>query len=427
MISLPGRRVEVAGRLVGEDHARLDGERAGDRDALLLAARELRRQVVGALGEADLARAAPRARWRSPTSETPVGASFASTFSSAVSVGIRLNCWKTKPNERSRSSASSPSRQLGEVAALEEDASAARAGRARRGAGAASSCRSRSGPRARRTRPARSSGRRPASALIDERPADEGLRRRRSSSYWLIRPSSARRRGAGARRASAPAAPASRPPRTASAKPASRIDDADGRRERDGVVTCVRVGLLEAEEAAAAGRRAGAQRRSERADRERRPRRRGRRRGRRRARPGERLAGDLAHDLAAASSRAPSACPSSRTRLPTEESVSSAASRNAATAATIESARPRLCERLAASTSEPLIVPATCFALATSRLVVGVLDPLLDGGDGGAVVGADEHDVDEILLARELLELRERQVDVDALAAERRLARVRRP
>src|SRR5581483_5359463 len=48
-------RVEVPGRLVGEDYPRLDGERARDRDALLLAAGELRRQVVCPLGEADLA------------------------------------------------------------------------------------------------------------------------------------------------------------------------------------------------------------------------------------------------------------------------------------------------------------------------------------------------------------------------------------
>ena len=45
-------------------------------------------------------------------------------FSSAVRVGIRLNCWKTKPNERSRSSARSPSPQLGEIAPLEEDVAA---------------------------------------------------------------------------------------------------------------------------------------------------------------------------------------------------------------------------------------------------------------------------------------------------------------
>ena len=40
-----GRRVEVAGRLVGEHHAGPRDERAGDGDALLLAARELGRAV----------------------------------------------------------------------------------------------------------------------------------------------------------------------------------------------------------------------------------------------------------------------------------------------------------------------------------------------------------------------------------------------
>ena len=113
--------------------------------------------------------------------------------------------------------------------------------------------------------------------------------------------------------------------------------------------------------------------------------------------------------------------PSSRTRLPTEESASSAASRNAATAATIESARPRLCERLAASTSEPLIRAGDLLRARDLGLRVRRLDALLDGADRGAVVGAHQHDVDEVLLVGELLELRERQVDVDALAAERRV------
>jgi acyl-CoA thioesterase-1 len=44
-------RVEVAGGLVGEQQARLVDERAGDRDALLLAAGELRRVVVEPLAE----------------------------------------------------------------------------------------------------------------------------------------------------------------------------------------------------------------------------------------------------------------------------------------------------------------------------------------------------------------------------------------
>ena len=50
----PGLRVEVAGRLVGEHDPGLDDERTRDRDALLLAAGELARQVTGAVGEPDL-------------------------------------------------------------------------------------------------------------------------------------------------------------------------------------------------------------------------------------------------------------------------------------------------------------------------------------------------------------------------------------
>ena len=57
--------------------------------------------------------------------------------------------------------------------------------------------------------------------------------------------------------------------------------------------------------------------------------------------------------------------PSSRTRLPTEDRVRRIASRKAATAASAASAVPSRFERFAASTSEPLIESATCFALAT--------------------------------------------------------------
>ncbi len=49
-----GRAVEVAGGLVGEEQRRPGREGAGERHPLLLAARELRRVVVAALGEADL-------------------------------------------------------------------------------------------------------------------------------------------------------------------------------------------------------------------------------------------------------------------------------------------------------------------------------------------------------------------------------------
>src|SRR5918993_1164155 len=44
-----GLRVEVAGRLVGEDHGRFADQRPGDGDALLLAARELGRAVGAAV------------------------------------------------------------------------------------------------------------------------------------------------------------------------------------------------------------------------------------------------------------------------------------------------------------------------------------------------------------------------------------------
>ena len=53
MISCAGRRVEVAGRLVGEDQRRARRGGAGDGDALLLAARKLRRVMGQPVAEAD--------------------------------------------------------------------------------------------------------------------------------------------------------------------------------------------------------------------------------------------------------------------------------------------------------------------------------------------------------------------------------------
>ena len=60
-------RVDGAERLVHQHHAGVGGERAGDADPLLLAARKLRRVAIGELGvETDqldqLARPGPRAR-----------------------------------------------------------------------------------------------------------------------------------------------------------------------------------------------------------------------------------------------------------------------------------------------------------------------------------------------------------------------------
>ena len=48
-----GARVEVAGRLVGEQDRRIDRQRARDRDALALAARQLVGQVLQAVAELD--------------------------------------------------------------------------------------------------------------------------------------------------------------------------------------------------------------------------------------------------------------------------------------------------------------------------------------------------------------------------------------
>ena len=62
-----GLGVEVAGRLVGEDDQRPLGERPRDRDALALAARELRRPVGEPVAEPDpleRGRAPPRAAAR---------------------------------------------------------------------------------------------------------------------------------------------------------------------------------------------------------------------------------------------------------------------------------------------------------------------------------------------------------------------------
>ena len=93
-----GARVEVAGRLVGQQDRRLRHERAGDRDALLLPARELVRVVIGAVGQPDRRQAlhrqlAPLGRASLP----PPYSSGSSTLSSAVVRESRLNPWKTNP------------------------------------------------------------------------------------------------------------------------------------------------------------------------------------------------------------------------------------------------------------------------------------------------------------------------------------------
>ena len=82
---LAGDVVERAGRLVAQQHVGPLGDGAGDGDALLLAAGQLRREVVEAVG---------RARRASSASSGAIGSSAISvtsaTFSRAVRLGIRL-------------------------------------------------------------------------------------------------------------------------------------------------------------------------------------------------------------------------------------------------------------------------------------------------------------------------------------------------
>ena len=92
----------------------------------------------------------------------------------------------------------------------------------------------------------------------------------------------------------------------------------------------------------------------------------------------------------------------------------------------IESASPRLCERSAASTSEPQIAVRDLLRARDLARSYAVSMRCSTRATRRTVVGADEDDVDELLLRGELLQLRERDVDVDALAAERRATSRRR-
>ena len=103
-----GVRVEVAGRLVADDQLRVGGERARDRDALLLAAGELRRQVVGLVAEADQVEvAAGDARSARACEPRRAKSSGSTAFSSAVSVGSSWKNWNTIPTLRA-----TPDREL---------------------------------------------------------------------------------------------------------------------------------------------------------------------------------------------------------------------------------------------------------------------------------------------------------------------------
>ena len=105
--------VEVAGRLVGEDQVGPGDQRPGDGHPLLLAAGELARPVREPVAEPDACRPPGRATPRSGL--RPPRVSGSAMFSAAVSVGTRLNAWKTKPIRSRRSRVSALSFEPAEV------------------------------------------------------------------------------------------------------------------------------------------------------------------------------------------------------------------------------------------------------------------------------------------------------------------------
>ncbi len=117
-------RVEVARRLVGEQHRRPVDERPRDRDALLLPA--------GELGRAGGARRSSRPTLPTTSSThalstfPPARSSGSVTFSSAVSIGRRLKNWKMKPMWLRRRSVSCWSPMPGDVGAVDRHAAGGR-------------------------------------------------------------------------------------------------------------------------------------------------------------------------------------------------------------------------------------------------------------------------------------------------------------
>jgi hypothetical protein len=86
--ALTGRRIEVAGRLIGEQHRGRCDKCAGERDTLLLSAGELARVMSFARRQSNAIESRERAAARIVR---PASSRGSITFSSAVSAGTR---WK---------------------------------------------------------------------------------------------------------------------------------------------------------------------------------------------------------------------------------------------------------------------------------------------------------------------------------------------
>ena len=87
--ALAGRRVEVAGGLVGQQHVGLEHQRARQRHALRLAARELAGLVVHARAQPHPLQQLARALASRPGAPSAARAPGMATFSSAVNSGSR--------------------------------------------------------------------------------------------------------------------------------------------------------------------------------------------------------------------------------------------------------------------------------------------------------------------------------------------------
>ena len=154
---LARRLVQLAGGLVGQQQARPVGQRARDRHALHLAARELRRPVVRRDGRGRRTRAAPPcARRRSARGTPGLRLRQLDVLPARVSMGSRKKRWNTKPIRRRRSalrsaSARAPPRRGPRRAAC-RSVGVVHAARACAGAWTCRSRRGRRSPRSRRPR-----------------------------------------------------------------------------------------------------------------------------------------------------------------------------------------------------------------------------------------------------------------------------------
>ena len=147
-----GGRVEVAGRLVGQQQRRLADHRPGDRHPLPLAAGQLVRPVVEPVAQPDPVQRAPRPAAAAPAAVRRRRAGRRPRCPARGTPAARWNCWKTKPIRRARSADSCRSDSVATSCPSIRTRARRWAGRGCRSGAASSTCPSRT---ARRSRPAR--------------------------------------------------------------------------------------------------------------------------------------------------------------------------------------------------------------------------------------------------------------------------------